>query len=87
MSNGSGAIYLCADLNESTAAESEGSEPLQVSFPLLRKVHLAHDVDMRHFEVDHTAHGGHNTGKVLCSVVHELRFEEVGRAESDVVLL
>jgi hypothetical protein len=33
---------------------------------------------------DHTAHRAHDTCKELCLVLHELGFEEVGRAEPHV---
>ena len=42
---------------------------------------------MRHLKVDHSAHRTQHARKVLGLVIHELRFEQVAGAYSEVELL
>ena len=44
---------------------------------VLYEIHLAHEAEHRDAEGQHAAHSGQDTGKVLCLVLHKLRFDEV----------
>lgn len=57
---------------------------LHLSRVLVHKVHLAEQVDVGAFEVDHARHGGHDACKELVSVLHELTLEQIRCADVDV---